>query len=83
MRLLQTALDRQVLRQAGVVYQFRHAGLEDRMAERLARDRLHVGAPAEVPAFVPGPGPEVVDLTTPAQDAAVTEGAGAAAGGQG
>jgi hypothetical protein len=27
--LLQTALDRQVLRQAGAVYQFRHAALQD------------------------------------------------------
>jgi hypothetical protein len=31
-RLLETALDRQVLRQAGAVYQFRHAALQDRLA---------------------------------------------------
>ena len=30
--LLQTALDRQVLRQAGAVYQFRHAALHDLLA---------------------------------------------------
>jgi len=30
--LLQTALDRQVLRQAGAVYQFRHAALQDLLA---------------------------------------------------
>jgi hypothetical protein len=32
MSLLQTALDRQVLRQAGAVYQFRHAALQDLLA---------------------------------------------------
>jgi hypothetical protein len=32
MRLLQTASDRQVLRQAGAVYQFRHAELQDLLA---------------------------------------------------
>jgi hypothetical protein len=34
MTLLESALDRQVLRQAGAVYQFRHADLQDRLAER-------------------------------------------------
>jgi hypothetical protein len=34
MPLLETALARQVLRQAGAVYQFRHADLQDRLAER-------------------------------------------------
>lgn len=34
MHLLQTALARQVLRQAGGVYQFRHADLQDRLAEQ-------------------------------------------------
>ncbi|MFG2043736.1 NACHT domain-containing protein [Dactylosporangium sp. NPDC048998] len=40
--LLQTALDRQVLRQAGPVYQFRHAALQDLLAnpvELAARDQ--------------------------------------------
>jgi hypothetical protein len=32
--LLQTALDRQVLRQTGAVYQFRHAALQDLLATR-------------------------------------------------
>jgi hypothetical protein len=32
--LLQTALEKQVLRQAGAVYQFRHADLQDRLADR-------------------------------------------------
>lgn len=32
MPLLETALERQVLRQAGAVYQFRHADLQDRLA---------------------------------------------------
>jgi hypothetical protein len=34
--LLEGALDRQVLRQAGTVYQFRHADLQDRLADRYA-----------------------------------------------
>jgi hypothetical protein len=34
MPLLEEALDRQVLRQAGAVYQFRHADLQDRLADR-------------------------------------------------
>jgi hypothetical protein len=34
MPLLETAMDRQVLRQAGAVYQFRHADLQDRLADR-------------------------------------------------
>jgi TIR domain len=34
MPLLETALSRQVLRQAGAVYQFRHADLQDRLADR-------------------------------------------------
>jgi hypothetical protein len=42
MPMLETALARQVLRQAGAVYQFRHASLQDRLAEqydaRLTRD---------------------------------------------
>jgi hypothetical protein len=36
MPLLETALARQILRQAGAVYQFRHADLQDRLAERYA-----------------------------------------------
>ena len=32
MHLLETALQRQVLRQTGAVYQFRHAALQDRLA---------------------------------------------------
>jgi hypothetical protein len=36
MPLLETALARQVLRHAGAVYQFRHADLQDRLAERYA-----------------------------------------------
>jgi hypothetical protein len=43
MPLLETALARQVLRQAGAVYQFRHADLQNRLADRyeaqLARHR--------------------------------------------
>jgi hypothetical protein len=31
-RLLEDALDRQLLRQAGTVYQFRHAELQDHLA---------------------------------------------------
>jgi hypothetical protein len=34
MQLLQTALHKQVLRQAGAVYQFRHAALQDHLATR-------------------------------------------------
>jgi hypothetical protein len=34
MPLLEKALARQVLRQAGAVYQFRHADLQDRLAAR-------------------------------------------------
>jgi hypothetical protein len=33
MPLLQVASDRQVLRQAGAVYQFRHAALQDLLAD--------------------------------------------------
>jgi hypothetical protein len=80
MRLLQTALDRQVLRQAGAVYQFRHADLQDRLTERFARDRLRAGAPAEALPSGAGRGPDIVDLTTPAPAAATGEGAGSAAG---
>ena len=36
MPLLETALQRQVLRQAGAVYQFRHAALQDHLAARMA-----------------------------------------------
>ena len=32
LRLMKDAFDRQVLRQAGTVYQFRHAALQDRLA---------------------------------------------------
>jgi hypothetical protein len=39
MPLLETALSRQVLRQAGAVYQFRHADLQDRLADRNASGR--------------------------------------------
>ena len=35
MQLLETGVARQVLRQAGAVYQFRHADLQDRLAEQL------------------------------------------------
>jgi hypothetical protein len=41
MPLLERALDRQVLRQAGAVYQFRHADLQDRLAERYEAARIH------------------------------------------
>jgi hypothetical protein len=34
MPMLETALARQILRQAGAVYQFRHANLQDRLADR-------------------------------------------------
>jgi hypothetical protein len=37
MHLLETALARQVLRQAGAVYQFRHADLQDRLADHYRR----------------------------------------------
>jgi hypothetical protein len=37
MPLLETALKKQVLRQAGAVYQFRHADLQDRLANRYDR----------------------------------------------
>ena len=37
MPLLQEALERQVLRQAGAVYQFRHADLQDHLADRYVR----------------------------------------------
>ena len=47
MQLLQTALDRQVLRQAGAVYQFRHADLQDRLSERFAAEHTTVQTPAD------------------------------------
>jgi hypothetical protein len=37
MRLLEDAADRQVLRQARVMYQFRHATLQDRLADSPSR----------------------------------------------
>lgn len=37
LHLLDEALNRQVLRQAGAVYQFRHAALQDRLAETYSR----------------------------------------------
>ena len=40
MSLLETARDRQVLRQAGAVYQFRHADLQDRLADRHRREHM-------------------------------------------
>jgi hypothetical protein len=40
MPLLERALDRQVLRQAGAVYQFRHADLQDRLADRYEAGRM-------------------------------------------
>ena len=46
MRLLEDAADRQVLRQAGIVYQFRHATLQDRLA---AAYRLDVPQPGRRP----------------------------------
>jgi hypothetical protein len=36
MRVCEDALDRQVLRQAGAVYQFRHAELQDHLAASTA-----------------------------------------------
>ena len=36
-RLLEDALDRQLLRQAGTVYQFRHAELQDHLATHATR----------------------------------------------
>ena len=39
MPLLESALKQGVLRQAGAVYQFRHADLQDRLAARYERDR--------------------------------------------
>jgi MFS family permease len=45
-RFLEAGLDGQVLRQAGTVYQFRHAELQDRLAERFARDHLRTGRPS-------------------------------------
>jgi hypothetical protein len=47
MSILQTALDRQVLRQVGVAYQFRHAELQDHLATQYRRER---GLAAPVPA---------------------------------
>jgi hypothetical protein len=44
-RLLEDACDRQVLRQAGTVYQFRHAMLQDRLASTYAPARHAEGAP--------------------------------------
>jgi hypothetical protein len=58
MPLLETALQRQVLRQAGVVYQFRHAALQDRLADRYRRE--HPGAVAAAGLAAPA---AVVDLT--------------------
>jgi hypothetical protein len=46
MPLLETALEKQVLRQAGAVYQFRHADLQDRLAEQYMRLR---SSPIEPP----------------------------------
>jgi hypothetical protein len=40
MPLLETALARQVLRQAGAVYQFRHADLQDRLADRFEAELM-------------------------------------------
>lgn len=39
-RLLEHAREREVLRQAGAVYQFRHADLQDRLAARHRREHL-------------------------------------------
>lgn len=36
LKLLETARERQVLRQVGAVYQFRHAAIQDRLAESWA-----------------------------------------------
>jgi hypothetical protein len=47
MWLLRTAHDRQVLRQAGPVYQFRHADLQDRLSERFAAEHPTGQAPAD------------------------------------
>ena len=38
LRLLESARDRQVLRQAGALYQFRHANLQDRLADRYRQE---------------------------------------------
>jgi hypothetical protein len=45
---------------AGAVYQFRHADLQDRLAERFARDHLRTGVSARP--IVVRQGPDVVDL---------------------
>jgi hypothetical protein len=46
MPLLERALERQVLRQAGAVYQFRHANLRDRLAERYEAGMIAVHPPS-------------------------------------
>jgi hypothetical protein len=48
-RFLEAGVGRQVLRQAGTVYQFRHADLQDRLAERFAHDHLRAGVTAAPP----------------------------------
>jgi hypothetical protein len=45
MPLLERALERQVLRQAGAVYQFRHAELQDRLAAWYEREHLSGATP--------------------------------------
>lgn len=55
LRLLEDAADRQVLRQAGVMYQFRHAALQDRLAALAGvASRPPPGPP---PGTWPGPPP--------------------------
>jgi hypothetical protein len=49
MSLLETARERQVLRQAGAVYQFRHADLQDRLTDRYRQEHLDGGASAGWP----------------------------------
>jgi len=50
--LLETASERQVLRQAGAVYQFRHADLQDRLADRYRNDCLGTSGATASPEIV-------------------------------
>jgi hypothetical protein len=52
--VLDEALNRQVLRQAGAVYQFRHAALQDRLAETYSQLPTRAG----VRDLLPGRNPE-------------------------
>jgi hypothetical protein len=50
MPMLKTALEKQVLRQTGAVYQFRHADLQDRLAERYEAGMI--GGPSASPGLL-------------------------------